>query len=592
MAEIETRKDLPSDINIAGAIAQVNIEHVVYFFLIIVASILRIADLAITPLSPDEAKEALAVWNFWQPDVTVIDLGSPLYFSLTALSTQIFGFGDSSMRLIPVLFGIALVPLPWFLRHRIGRLGAIIASGLFALSPIHVVISRTAGGQSAAIFGGVLLFVAWLRYRESDDGRWFITAAAALAIGLISEPLFLGIAVALLVAWLVQGKLGPQILENQDEPYARFSLPEKSVLKKAALLFITVLILGATALLMNLQGMGASINLLTQWLRYFSVSGELVTLFEPILSLGRYEVILLLFGITASIWASWKGLSFPMFLVYWLIAALILTFLQRGIVVNLLILTIPGYLLVGAFVNNNVELPVDRYQVAITGAIFLLGFIFWVNVARYSRLITTPASTSYRYHLFIALATIALVGILLILSWNWDSQRTKQSVIISALCLLLVYTWGTTWWMSRSAANDTRERWVNEAADDDIYLLANAISEISWQVKNSATGLSIMSTIEAPALQWYLRDMSQFSIGSSIDQTVSLEALITSSDDELELENNYTGTTYSYGRPNSSHILDFWQGIRWWLFHESPMPINEEKLIFWLRSDLLGDGLE
>jgi hypothetical protein len=194
--------------------------------------------------------------------------------------------------------------------------------------------------------------------------------------------------------------------------------------------------------------------------------------------------------------------------------------------------------------------------------------------------------------LFIALATLALVGILLILSWNWDSQRTKQSVIISALCLLLVYTWGTTWWMSRSAANDTRERWVNEAADDDIYLLANAISEISWQVKNSATGLSIMSTIEAPALQWYLRDMSQFNTGSSIDQTVSLEALITSSDDELELENNYTGTTYSYGRPNSSHILDFWQAIRWWLFHESPVPINEEKLILWLRSDLLGDGLE
>ena len=211
MAEIETRKDLPFDINVAGAIAQVNIEHVVYFFLIIVASILRIADLAITPLSPDEAKEALAVWNFWQPNVTVIDLGSPLYFSLTALLTQIFGFGDSSMRLIPVLFGIALVPLPWFLRHRIGRLGAVIASGLFALSPIHVLISRTAGGQSAAIFGGVLFFVAWLRFRESNDGRWFIAAAAALAFGVRTDtawmrwlaPLVAGIFLLLTGALLV-----------------------------------------------------------------------------------------------------------------------------------------------------------------------------------------------------------------------------------------------------------------------------------------------------------------------------------------------------------------------------------------------------
>ena len=308
--------------------------------------------------------------------------------------------------------------------------------------------------------------------------------------------------------------------------------------------------------------------------------------------MGRYEVILLLFGIAAAVWASWKGLSFPMFLTYWLIAALILTFLQRGTVVNLLILTIPGYLLVGVFVNYYIELPVDRYQVAIMGAIIVLGIVFWVNVARYSRLITVPDSTTHRYHLFLALAITALVGLLLVLAWNWDSQRTKQSVIISAFCLLLVYTWGTTWWMSRSAANDTRERWVTEAADDDIYLLADAISEISWQVKNSGTGLEIMSTIEAPTLRWYLRDMSQFYTGSSIDQTVSLEALITSSGEELALENNYTGTTYSYGRPNTSHILDFWQAVRWWLFHESPVTINEEKLILWLRSDLLGDSLE
>jgi len=161
-------------------------------------------------------------------------------------------------------------------------------------------------------------------------------------------------------------------------------------------------------------------------------------------------------------------------------------------------------------------------------------------------------------------------------------------VIISSLIILIIVSWGSTWWLSRSAANDTRERWVSQATADDIRILEEAIRDVSWQVKNSDRELQLTSTIDSPALEWYLRDFDQLKFVSTIPKDLTSDALLTRADLEPILEQSYVGSKFSYLRPDTTHVLDLGQALRWWLFHQSPVSINQEQLIFWVRADLLG----
>jgi hypothetical protein len=64
--------------------------------------------------------------------------------------------------------------------------------------------------------------------------------------------------------------------------------------------------------------------------------------------------------------------------------------------------------------------------------------------------------------------------------------------------------------------------------------------------------------------------------------------LLTRLEDSPRLESGYIGTDFGHYRPDTIHELDAVQSLQWWLFHDSPLPVNEERLIFWLRADLVG----
>ncbi len=93
---------------------------------LVLGAVMRFANLGRIPLSNAEAELALAVWRFWQPVSESITISSPAYFTLTSLLTQVLGFSDAAMRLVPALFGLGVVYLPWLLRERLGSAGALV----------------------------------------------------------------------------------------------------------------------------------------------------------------------------------------------------------------------------------------------------------------------------------------------------------------------------------------------------------------------------------------------------------------------------------------------------------------------------------
>jgi predicted membrane-bound mannosyltransferase len=154
------------------------------------AAVLRLVNLGGRPLSPAEAEAALAVWQFWHPGQAELSIGSPAYFTLTGLLAQVLGFSDGVMRLVPALFGVGLVLLPWLLRKQLGEAGMLATAVFLAISPITSAIARTAGGDSIALFAALLLLAAWVRLQIGGNGRWRYALLLALALGLTSAPLY------------------------------------------------------------------------------------------------------------------------------------------------------------------------------------------------------------------------------------------------------------------------------------------------------------------------------------------------------------------------------------------------------------------
>lgn len=572
-------------------ITRLTVEHLLYGLLVLLAAVIRLSGLNNIPLSPAEATEALSVYQFWQPGVVAVVSGSPAYFSLTSLLTQVLGFSDAVMRLVPALFGMALPLLPWFLRHRLGSVGALITSLLLVLSPVQSLLARTSGGQSIALFSGLLLFVAWLRYQESDDPRWFVTIIISLALGLSSAPIFYSILLSLIVAWLVTTLVGPPLFIDEEGNARPMLRPSPEQRRQALIIGGAVFAAVATLFLWNLSGLNGVARGLGDWIAMFLGSSSLSAWLGPIMALGRYEFILLIIAGPAVVWAIWHGRPFPSLLVYWITTTLLLILIQRGFMENLAVLTLPGYLLVGRFFGDLTNSRPTVYRWAMTGVMLIFGLLFYFNLVRYSRLAGNAGSlTAPSYHLLLFAAGLLLILIAFMVVWNQSPADARAGMAVGLLAILLFFTWGTTWTLTQLQTNDTRERFITSASDDELPLLASTIREVSRQTKNAPNNLEILMTIDSPALRWYLRDFDNLVVDGALPRTISSEALITPMENIPSLETGYVGADFGYYRPDTEMILSLPAALQWWFFRQSAVTVSEERAIFWLRADLAGEA--
>lgn len=565
-------------------LSQLTVADGLFLLIVVAAAVMRLVNLDRIPLLLAESENALAVWQLWHPESTTAALGSPAYFTLTAPLTQILGFSDAVMRLVPALFGLGVVWLPWLLRAQLGTIGALVTSLLLAVSPLLAVTARTASGDSIALFALLLLVVAFLRFEETADQRWLYTLFAALGLGLASAPLFYSGLVTLAVAWLIHSAIGLPLFAD------RFTWPERDVVRRAALFGGVLFVAISTLFLWQPAGLGASARLLADWLAQFSLQGELSELLDPFVAIGRYEMILLVLGIPALIWATWRNQALAAFGLYWVTAILVLMLLQRGVVANVTLITLPGCLAIGLYANAMLARQRDATTWALAGGLLLLGMLMLVNVARYSRVaIHTPQELAPVWITVFAFA-FAVVTVYFVATWN--AMAAYQGVLLSLLGLFVFYNWGTAWWLGHYAANDPRERWVTVATDDDVRLLASNLRDISRQTVNADGELDVFSTVDTPALRWYLRDFRRLQVGQTLPAGVQNAIIITPSQTEnLALGSDYLGSDYGLIRNGlrataTTGQIPLLDTLRWWLFHETTAEINEERIILWLRADL------
>ncbi len=543
-------------------------------------AILRLVDLAALPLSPAEAADALAAWGRWQPaSAGQFRPLSPAYFSLTSPLTQALGDTESIMRLVPALFGVALLFLPWVLRRQLGSVGTLVASLLLAISPLAGTISRTAGGASMALFAGTLLPVAWLRYREEGAERWFRLAALALALGLTSAPLFYGLLLVSLLSWG---------LIRASDLVPAMARPDRQSWQSAGLIGAGAAVLLSTMFFGYLPGLGRTTGILAAWLGQFGRPESLVDWLAPLLALGRYETGLLLLTVPAVAWATWQERRWPTLLIYWLAGALAVALIQGGVPDNALLLVIPASLLLGTLCQAFLTRPAMPYRWQMTTLMTVLLFGSFVSLARHQRHpLGHPGENQFLWLAWLLLV-LALAVMFLLLSW--DRQQAVQVGLVSLLTFFVFFGWGTAWWLSHEAANDPRTGWVATGTDDDLLIQLDHLAVLARQADRLDDNIPIFSTVDHPVLRWYLRDYHRVTYGPVVPATATEPVIITTDQEQLALERDYMGAGFTFlrtGVADSPAGLPPGQTARWWIFHESPQTWTSQRLILWLRRDMV-----
>jgi uncharacterized protein (TIGR03663 family) len=196
------------------------------------AAILRFWDLGARAFHGDEAITAGFSWQLFDGRGYVHNplTHGPFQFLGTAFVFILFGDSDYTARLLPALFGTALVALPFFLRRYLGRSGTIATALLLAVSPTLLYFSRFAREDIYFAFFTLAMFICVWRYLQETHRRYLYLFAALLALSFATKETAY-IVVAMLLVYLdvlAMEDLVPQLLGEtrhfDEEPEGGTSL--------------------------------------------------------------------------------------------------------------------------------------------------------------------------------------------------------------------------------------------------------------------------------------------------------------------------------------------------------------------------------
>ncbi len=145
-----------------------NWETTLYILLIAVAITTRFWDLGARAISHDESWHANWSWKLYAGQGYKHDPAShgPFLFEANALIHLVFGVNEYTARVLPALFGVILVALPYLFRKWLGRTGALVTSFLFLISPSFLYYSRYIRNDIYIVVWTLLLIFAMFRYLE------------------------------------------------------------------------------------------------------------------------------------------------------------------------------------------------------------------------------------------------------------------------------------------------------------------------------------------------------------------------------------------------------------------------------------------
>jgi len=489
--------------------ASVRIEVLLYILLFVTAAWLRVAKLDWPPLNDVEATNALTALQgmpnaspLWS-EVNASPSTSPAYQVLTRLVFQFAGPSDVAARIIPVLFGLALVLVPLLLRQQLGKGRALATAWLLGLSPTLIAASRSASGTTLAAFGLMAAVAVVLSPDIKARPIWIAMALGlTLASGSGAVTALIGFGIAAVVARL----------QTSDSGESNNLLAE--ITKQWWLIPLVALII-AGGFGLYLKGISGLIDSLIAWITgWIAPSG--ISQFTLWGMLPVYEPLILALGMGGAILAWRRQEARGLAAIGWAAAAIVLVSLYPARQPSDVIWAIiPLVLLAGdALAHLAVQWAETRTGIALAGLVGMILIVFtygYLQLAAYSSGYVIDPESSGMVMLF-ALAAIALLvaGILLFgLGWSWGLAWRGASATVFLLLLAVNLSAGYQLALAPSAASG-RELWRPQSSTLGMNMLVDTLSNLSMASTGRAEYLEMEVSSEAtPGLMWALKDFGR-----------------------------------------------------------------------------------
>ena len=594
------------------------VERAAYIGIGLLAAALRFFQLGLRPLTEGEAAQALAAFRFSHGAIQTAPAGTvPALFTGNAIAFTLFGAGDAVARWLPALAGLVLALLPFGLRGRLGRGGALAASLLLALSPTAVYYSRALDGAIVVAACGLAVVVGLLNYLDTRRPAYLYLAAAALGLGLCAGPAMLTLALilGLYAAWLWIAARRPGRGRGWSALKDAWAVArsEPGLLARLGITLAVMFGLVATTLVLHPAGIGNAADLLAAWIRGLGPEANGQHPLYLVLVMLRYELLILVLGLVAVGWwirlrksdpdrGEWTqpGSALPHtgLLAFGAAAAAILA-LAAGHrpAGNLLLVVAPLALLAGQGLEQTwswLTRRVPRRELALVTlvALGLIVFLYlWIARATLMADSSTVSIlgmnlyTSTGYLLLVLLAALLMIALGAV-AWYWQGARLVLSgAWLTAVVILALFGFRTMWGASFANVADPRELLSVEPTPLEVRYLVNDLETLSQTRANDTHTLPV--TVEAqtgPVVAWYLRDFKkQTAVDSLASQPAPPDtpAAVTLAAQDLPIGETFSGQSFPLRTHWQPWGLNGRQWLRWFLFAEAPPPVVDREAVLW-----------
>lgn len=564
----------------------ISVEMALYIGVGLLAALTRLWALDAWPLRADEAAQAMGAWNLARGSPADVAAYSPLLMTGNLLLFGLFRASDAVARLWPAVFGVLTALTPALLRSRLGRPGALVAALLLALSPTLMFASRSLDGRIVAVEAGFVLLVASVRLIDTGDRRNLVLAVAALAVGLLSAPLFYTVLVILLtgvaILWLLRGPLELDLDVTSLRARWHDLRSEAGLWSRLSIIFAATLLVLGTGFVMNLDGLGAGADLIAGWLSGFAWNAGSLSPVITLWGLALYESLALLFGV-AGLVVGWKRHdSFALLLGWWAMTGLVISLAAGGWQpVDLILLAVPLGVLAGKLIGELLETvsaePLADGEWLILGLSVLLGTFGYFSFAQYSRdgrqLFAIIAGV------LVPVVFLAVAGYLAVaLGWR---RALRGAGLALAMCILAV-TISTAWHSNHSSDIVRYDLLAMDRTEPGVRDLLDTMNRYSVQQMRSANVAPVLVVGEQLSwLQWELRAFRDVTFVDTFAEVGADSLVITPAGVEPALGEQYSGQdmyVQSSWRPTG---LTGQYLAKWLILRKPPLTMTREAIILW-----------
>ncbi|MBI2863328.1 MAG: TIGR03663 family protein [Chloroflexi bacterium] len=560
----------------------------------VVGLAIRLAHLGGAPLDPGEATRALGAWQLIRGEIPPV---SPEPLVTLAAALSFFGLGDNDAiaRLAPTAIGSAMVLLPWLLRDRLGRLGAVMASLFLAVSPTFVSYSRTLSGDIFAAALSLGLLICLLRYVDEKKPRWAVAGAGLVALFLNSGAPGLSTLLVLAVFFALLAALGKK--SNEYAQAWRGFREDRETAKLTAIVLIGGFVLVATGFLGDLFGL--RLPALSAWIAQFNLVPDGRPWYYHLQLLFGIEPLVTMFGLAAAVYyvrlwlkpSSRRSPGLAGLLVFWSLAGVLVgAFAADKYGGQLIASVLPLTLLAGALVGE-LRWGDARLTCAATGE-RQTGVGDWLLLGAAPLLVyaflafddlTRKGQVAMWYQWTLALLALTIAATLVLASLVYGGKRVSRRAVLVGLVLLLGYSVHSTW---RTAFAGTEDRGLaGLPGRTTSRSLVDAVSEVDDVATAKFLGKSISIAVE-PGLrlpiQWYLRNY--LSVEYTAKPKPGTQAIFwpVEPPPDVKLEDYYArkAALGSIWNGDAGNLRGLW---RWLMFGDAPETRQAEPMMLYLQ---------